>query len=236
MMNYSIRWIGQGGFILKDLDAIVCIDPYLSDIVEKRQGLKRLVPYAVLPEELDAGLIICTHNHMDHLDEDTISRINPENKSFAGPNSCQIKFAEIGILQNRRILLDRDMSIEFKGFKITAVYANHTLDSIGLLISHKSVNIYISGDTLYDQKLMDMAKFNVDVAIICINGKLGNMNVNEAISLTNEIKAKVGIPTHYGMFMENTEDPKIYIDGLKGTGAKGFQMEYNTEYDLSCIL
>ena len=73
--------------------------------------------------------------------------------------------------------------------------------------------------------------FSVDVLFICINGKLGNMNVEEAIRLTGEIGAKVGVPTHYGMFAENTEDPAKYTSRVKPS----FEMKVGVEYDISEI-
>ena len=63
---------------------------------------------------------------------------------------------------------------------------------------------------------------------ICINGRLGNMSVDDAIKLTKIINPKVGIPTHYGMFESNTEDPKNYTSKLKC----GFEMEYNRSYSI----
>ena len=67
---------------------------------------------------------------------------------------------------------------------------------------------------------------------ICINGKLGNMNVSEAIKLTKIINPEVGIPTHYGMFESNTENPLNYISKINC----GFEMEYNKEYHISEVV
>ena len=67
---------------------------------------------------------------------------------------------------------------------------------------------------------------------VCINGKLGNMNVEEAVRLTRVIMPKVAVPTHYGMFESNTEDPKKYTSQLK----KSFEMEYNKEYSVREVI
>ena len=64
------------------------------------------------------------------------------------------------------------------------------------------------------------------------NGKLGNMNVSDAVKLTKIINPKVGIPTHYGMFASNTEKPVNYTSKLDC----GFIMEYNKEYDVEEVL
>ena len=76
------------------------------------------------------------------------------------------------------------------------------------------------------------AKQKIDLMFICINGRLGNMNVDEAVRLTECIAPRVGIPTHYGMFESNTEDPQKYVSRL----TCGFEMKYNTEYSAKEIL
>ena len=58
------------------------------------------------------------------------------------------------------------------------------------------------------------------------------MSVDEAVQLTKIINPKVGVPTHYGMFESNTENPLKYTSKL----ACGFVMEYNTEYNISEVL
>ena len=78
-----------------------------------------------------------------------------------------------------------------------------------------------------NERLRDYKRFDVDVLFICINGKLGNMNVEEAIKLTEEIGARVGVPTHYGMFAVNTEDPTKYTSRVKPS----FEMFVGVEYD-----
>ena len=58
------------------------------------------------------------------------------------------------------------------------------------------------------------------------------MNVQDAVKLTKIINPKVGVPTHYGMFESNTENPKNYTTKLDC----GFEMEYNKEYIVSEVL
>ena len=67
---------------------------------------------------------------------------------------------------------------------------------------------------------------------ICINGRLGNMNVEDAVKLTKILSPRVGVPTHYGMFESNTEDPRKYLRELDC----GFEMKHNTEYSIKEVL
>jgi L-ascorbate 6-phosphate lactonase len=42
---------------------------------------------------------------------------------------------------------------------------------------------------------------------VCINGKLGNMNLQEAARLTAQLQPRQVLPMHWGLFAENTLDP-----------------------------
>ena len=86
--------------------------------------------------------------------------------------------------------------------------------------------MYFSGDTLYHEKLFDIAMYHPDVAFLCINGKLGNMNVEEALTVAEKIGAPINIPNHYDMFASNAEDPHLFADKIRG----GRILEWNQSY------
>jgi L-ascorbate metabolism protein UlaG (beta-lactamase superfamily) len=67
---------------------------------------------------------------------------------------------------------------------------------------------------------------------ICINGKLGNMNAEEAARLTEIITPRLAVPNHYGMFESNTEDPMAYLSRIQC----GFEMKHDTEYSIKEML
>lgn len=70
--------------------------------------------------------------------------------------------------------------------------------------------IYHSGDTVAYEGLAERVRElgPIDLAILPINGKVGNMGGNDAARLAKEIGAKRVIPCHYDMFEFNTADPK----------------------------
>ena len=72
----------------------------------------------------------------------------------------------------------------------------------------KEFTIYHSGDTIvYDGMVDQLRPFKIDIAILPINGKVGNMNGADAARLAKDIGAKLVIPCHYDMFEFNTADP-----------------------------
>lgn len=230
MSNLRLRWIGQSGYILSDGRTEICIDPYLSDVVNRVANRPRMVEAAVLPQDLKSDIVICTHNHLDHIDIDAIPLMHKTDMLFLAPTDAKAQLTECGVINYTEF--NEGMSYTFGDFELTAVFADHSVPAVGVIIKHSGITMYFSGDTEYNKKLETLSEYGIDIMFICINGKLGNMSVDEAVKLTEAINPKVGVPTHYGMFASNTEDPKKYTSGLDC----GFEMEYNKEYDVSEVL
>ena len=226
----NIRWIGQNGYIISDGKKEICIDPYLSDVVGRLHNRPRMVEPPFSPEELKSDIVICTHNHLDHVDIDAIPLMKKEKMLFLAPKDAEEQLVSLGV--ENYASFDEGQIFRMGDFEITAVFAEHSAPAIGVVIKHGGAKYYFSGDTLYNEKLEELKDYDIDVMFICINGKLGNMNVDEAVKLTGIIDPKIGVPTHYGMFESNTEDPSKYTSRL----ACGFEMEYNKEYDFEELL
>jgi L-ascorbate 6-phosphate lactonase len=230
MTDLSIRWIGQNGYLLRDGDTEICIDPYLSNVVDRVAHRGRMVEAPFSPEELESDVTVCTHNHLDHVDIDAIPLMKKENMVFLAPADAEDTLRKCGVTSY--IPFDEGAVYQIGKFKLTAVFADHSVPAIGVVIEHDGLTLYFSGDTEYHERLCELAKLGIDLMFICINGKLGNMNVTEAIKLTERIAPRVGIPTHYGMFESNTEDPQKYLAGI----TCGFEMKHNAEYSVKEIL
>lgn len=226
----NIKWIGQSGYILNDGKTKICIDPYLSDVVNRVANRPRMVTAPFSPQEFISDIVICTHNHLDHVDIDAIPLMRKENMLFLAPHDTEGTLKKCGVAKYQAF--DEGMVHTAGDFTLEAVFADHTVDAIGVIVKHNGITMYFSGDTKYNSKLEALKDYNIDIMFICINGRLGNMNVEEAIKLTGIINPKVGVPTHYGMFESNTENPWKYTKEIR----YGFEMEYNREYSISEVL
>ena len=222
----KIKFLGQSGYIIKSNNSQIIIDPYLSDSVNRAAGRARMLPIPLNPNEISCDAVICTHNHLDHLDPDTVSKI-PTGKFFITTNEGKGTLAALGI--NNVAALNIGDSIKVGDFEITAVFADHTVEAFGLIIRAENKTLYFSGDTLYNEKLFEISKYKPDITFICINGRLGNMNVKEAIVTAEKIGAEINIPNHYDMFESNSENPRLFSENIRG----GFILEFNKEYDFS---
>ena len=220
----KVTWIGQSGYILKSGSTEIMLDPYLSDAVNMLENRPRLVSAPIKPEDIHAGAVICTHNHMDHLDTYSAA-LMPKNTHFITTAEGRDALYAVD-RKNVSVLFEGD-SISVGDFEITAVYAKHTAEAFGAVIRAEGKTLYFSGDTLFNSRLFEISRFKPDIAFICINGKLGNMNVKEAVITAGKIGAAINIPNHYGMFATNTEDPHRFADFVIG----GTVLEFNREYD-----
>ncbi len=220
-----IRPLGQSGYILKTEHSEIIIDPYLSDSVNRVAGRPRLLPIPLQPADIFCDAVICTHDHLDHLDPDTVALIGSK-QLFVTTNSGKEKLKALG--KENVIAIVEGESIKLGDFEVTAVFADHTVEAFGLIVKAEGKTLYFSGDTLYNERLFDIAKYSPDVTFICINGRLGNMNVDEALATAKRIGAKLNIPNHYDMFASNSENPYLFVDRIDG----GFVMEFNREYNL----
>ncbi len=226
----TIKWIGQSGYVLNDGKTEICIDPYLSNVVDRIANRGRMVKAPFLPDELKSDAVICTHNHLDHIDIDAIPLMKKEKMMFLAPKDAEKTLLECGVINYKSF--DAGTKVKIGDFELNAVFADHTVPAVGVIVKHNGNTMYFSGDTVYNVKLEELKKYTIDIMFICINGKLGNMSVDEAVQLTKRIKPKVGVPTHYGMFESNTENPKNYTSKL----TCGFEMEHNKEYNVWEVL
>ncbi len=220
----KIRPLGQSGYIVKTASTEIIIDPYLSDSVNRVAGRPRLLPIPINPSDISCDAVICTHDHLDHLDPDTVSHIN-ENQLFITTAEGKEKLISLGKTNVKALFMGETLKIG--DITLTAVFADHTVEAFGLIVNAENKTLYFSGDTLFNERLFEISEYNPDATFICINGRLGNMNVDEALTVAKKIGAKTNIPNHYDMFASNSENPHLFADNIDG----GFIMEFNKEYE-----
>jgi L-ascorbate 6-phosphate lactonase len=199
----ACAWLGQAGYLFKTRGGLtIMIDPYFSDECERHDGLTRLFPPPITAQEFQPDLLLVTHGHADHLDEPTV-RAYASNGSttLIAPPSCTSRASDWGWPSSKLRSLAPGQSIKTAGCQFMATFARHTLpDAIGFLLTIDGIRLWHSGDTEYDEHLRRMATHQVTVAFLCINGGGGNMNAYEAALLAWQVKPKLVVPMHYGMW------------------------------------
>ena len=219
----KIRFLGQSGYLIETDHSKILIDPYFSDSVNRIANRPRLLPIPINPCEIFVDAVVCTHDHLDHLDPDTVSQIN-DNQLFITTHAGKEKLLSLG--KKNIVALSEKESIRIGDINLQTVFANHTTEAFGIILNAEDLTLYFSGDTLFDTKLFDIKHFFPNITFICINGRLGNMNVEEALSVAREIGAQINVPNHYDMFASNSENPHLFSDNIEG----GTILEFNKTY------
>lgn len=227
----NVTWLGQSGYLFESTGIATAerllIDPFYSDIVEQRQGLKRLMEPPIPIPELQPDIIFITHNHIDHFDPIALPEIHrtfPDAK-IVGPESVMDHARTLSFDESVLVPLPTGHSYSFGAFNLRATLAYHSDPAaVGCVLTVEGKCIYISGDTLLTDTLINDVKaaspHSLDYVFIVINGKLGNMNLTEAVQVVNELQPLVAIPMHYGMFTENTADPHEFASACHDIGVE----------------
>jgi len=236
MNDFTLTWLGQGGYSMQIGGKTVYLDPYLSDMVEAKEGLARLVPPPIAPADAHPDYYLATHDHMDHLDTDFIRQMDPAGVTFVCPESCKTALLALGtgIGENQIIAIARGETLELPGFALQAVYADHTPDSVGFVITAEGIVLYVTGDTLYGDEVG--AGVDADIVCCCVNGRWGNMDAGEAVQVALRSGASLAIPNHYGMFAKNTADPAQFVAMAEAAGLRTYTMQHDETVALKGLL
>jgi L-ascorbate 6-phosphate lactonase len=217
--SVAVWWLGQNGYIFKSPGGLVlATDLYLTNSCAESPedcaiDVQRRVPVLIPPEEVQVDVFTSTHNHMDHADPQTISRLgHKEAAQFVGPHpACEV-FRENGVPPERIVPAWPDCRLEFGDVTIHGTFAMPTddtdLNHMGFVFQFgQGPRIWVTGDTDYTELLASARKHAPDAMIVCINGGFNNLSHFEAAQVAALVKPKVAIPCHYDMFPDNAADP-----------------------------
>ena len=202
-----VRWITQAGLVFESERATVIVNPYLSDSVGLLDESKhRRMPVDESVFDISPDVIIITHEHLDHLDPETLKRFLSKDKKITvlAPYNAYLKLLEFGGGHNYVLLRAGSVWSEL-GLTFYAVRAEHSdITAAGYIIDDGKRTYYISGDTLYNydviDDVIDLCEDGVYYAFLPINGVGNNMNIRDAADFAAEIGAKRVVPVHYGLF------------------------------------
>ncbi len=225
-------WLGQMGWCLKTASRTIYIDPYLTS----RE--KRVYPPVLDPEKIDnADIILCTHDHIDHIDHPALPKIMDSSPAaiLVVPDVAVTRLVtEDGVSVERIIASQAERVLEIDGCRITAIKAAHEdfdyteengYPYLQYIIELDGLVLYHTGDTLrYEGMLPKLKEWNIDVAFVPINGRdsiryrrncMGCMTWQEAADLCSELRPRLVCPGHWEMFPDNSENPYLFLDYCK---------------------
>ena len=174
-------------------------------------------PFKIATKTNNAKIIFITHPHYDHLDMSSIKKlINNNTIIVCTKSSKEIIQKE---LINKTIVVEPNQkgkieNIEYSTFPAYN-YGHHHFKELGYVgynLIIDDIKHTICGDTDATEELKQI---KTDVLLIPIGGTY-TMDAKEAADLTNIMKPKVVIPTHYNC-IEGTakkDAEKIFIDNV----------------------
>lgn len=230
----SIQWLGQSGFILHWNGRTIVLDPYLSTRLERitndsrLQRHVRMMPPPIAPESLTGVTdIVCSHDHADHLDPETIvplMKASPKARIIVPPAAVQA-LEGLGIKASRIVPVGDGTTRDVDGLSITGIAGMHNAFDyheetgypyLGYLLEIGGLKLYHAGDTIMFDALRDRLKaLEADIALLPINGGdyerffrgfMSNMTYYQAADLAAYMNTELVIPTHFDMFTINTEN------------------------------
>ena len=219
----KITWLGQAGLMFETENKIILVDPYLSDNVKNFEPKNyRRVPIDESFLKINPDVIIITHNHLDHLDKETLKYYLTENVSclVLAPNGSWQELRKFGGNSNY-VLFNNGTTWTEGNVTFTAVKAEHSDPyAIGVIINAEGKNYYVTGDTLYNEQVFEsLPNIEIEAVFLPVNGVGNNMNMKDAARFARRVNAKYTVPVHFGLFdtltaenitLDNAVIPKLY--------------------------
>ncbi len=201
----TISWIAEAGFRIKSGDLIVYIDPYIvSSDAEK------------------ADIIICTHQHGEHLSVADVVTIRDDNTSLYTPKPDpsidgtgptpgflltlglgNVSFIEPGIVVNHSgIILEfvPAYNIDKYNHQTGELWHPPWANWTGVIVEINGTRIYHAGDSGH---IPEMEQIDCDIFLVPIGG-VAVMTPREAAEAVESLKItsnlKYAIPMHYTYF------------------------------------
>jgi L-ascorbate metabolism protein UlaG (beta-lactamase superfamily) len=199
----EITWLGQAGLLFDTGDTKIMVDPYLSDSVGKQNPKnRRRVAVDKRFLKITPDILICTHNHLDHTDPETLAQILNTEKAITVLAPFDSWHAVRAFGKNHNYVMFNRLSHWTEGdIHIKAVRAEHSdKTAIGAIIQHEQTTYYLTGDTLYNDEIFPDLPARIDVIFLPINGAGNNMNMTDAQAFAEKAGATTAVPLHFGMF------------------------------------
>ncbi len=219
--NMRVTWVGHATTLVQIAGVNILTDPIFSERCSPVPfaGPKRKVPATPAFENLPRiDVVLISHNHYDHLDNDTIKRLGNGPRYFV-PLFMGKFLRDLGIKKEHVVELDWWESAEFRGLKFHCTPTQH-FSGRGLhdtnqvlwcswAVLAKKHRFYFAGDTGYFPGFKEIGeKFGpFDLAILPIGAYLPrwfmspvHVNPPEALQAFLDVRGQNMLAIHWGTF------------------------------------
>lgn len=238
--DFAVTWLSHSSVLLRQGSRTLLIDPVFSDHASPFSWLVERFPGSLpkgvfdLPK-VDAVLI--SHDHYDHLDYDTIKRIDSKVGHYIVPLGVGEHLVKWGVAPDRITELNWWQSTDFEGLDITLTPAFHssgrTMEGSkstlwgGYAVRSSTQNAFFSGDSAYTPHFKEIGDRlgPFDLAMI----ECGQYNTayptyhmvpERTYQAAQDVKAAKLLPIHWGGFALSSHgwaEPVIKLLEVKGS-------------------
>ncbi len=224
----SLTWIGHATFLLQVGGLNVLTDPHLTQRASPLgfAGPRRWMPPALdFPSLPHIDLVVVSHNHYDHLDTETVRRLQQQPRGsprFLVPLGLKAWFTAKGI--HDVLELDWWEVTDHHALKVTFTPAQHWSARSawdrnrslwgGWRIDHADFSFFFAGDTGYSEDFADIrARLGpVQLAALPIGAydprwfmAASHVNPEEAVQIHLDLAATHSVAMHWGTFVLTDE-------------------------------
>jgi len=215
-LTEKIQWLGHDCMRI-NCDPVIYFDPYQIE------------------SEVEAAIILITHEHYDHCSCDDVKKILGKNTTIITEKDSAKKLQkELGKAVDGKIeVVAPGESITLKGITIDALPAYNINKKFhpkkrnwlgfvvempivsglpGGVMEGEIVRFYHAGDT---DLIPEMADIRCDVAFLPVSGTYV-MTAEEAVAAALQIKPRLAVPIHYGTLVGDQKDAQLFKKGLEG--------------------
>lgn len=232
----ALTFINHITFLLQSPGLNVLTDPVYSERASplRNRGPKRVrapgLPFDQLPK---IHLVLVSHNHYDHLDLDTLMRLEATHAPhFVTTLGNKVFLQQHGLRAVHE--LDWWQSIEVANTTVSVTPAQHWSTrgpgsrnrSLwgGFLTRMGTANVFFAGDTGYAKHFKEIHQRHgaVDLALLPIGAyeprwfmRDQHMNPDDAVRAHLDLQARLSVASHFGCFQltdEAFDDPLIDLD------------------------
>lgn len=236
--NIKFIWLGHSSLLVRMGGKTLLLDPVLSSFASPINFInRRFQPPVLIPKQLPKiDFIVISHDHYDHLDQETVSYFAGTDTKFFVPLGLTSHLRKWGIQAEHITELDwwqhtklADSEIELictpaQHFSGRALSDKNATLWASWIVRTKTKSLYYSGDTGYSKHFKQIGdKYGpFDVSFI-ENGQYNkfwrkvHMLPAESAQAYFDLNSKTYVPVHWGMFNMSTHswsDPIVQISAL----------------------
>jgi L-ascorbate metabolism protein UlaG (beta-lactamase superfamily) len=219
--NPVLIWFGHSSYLLKIYGKHILVDPVFSGYASpfKLKSAKNFEGSNVFGvEDLPAiDILLITHDHYDHLDYQTVLKLNSKTKHIVTSLGVGAHLEYWGFDAGKITELDWDESTEkVEGLKLICAPSRHfsgrsfarfkTLWA-SYILKTRDYSIYLGGDSGYDKHFKEIGETfgPFDLAILesgQYNEAWKNIHMmpEETVQASLDLRAKWLLPVHWGKF------------------------------------